>query len=875
MATAAKQLILRFPGVWFLALGFLIALVIHQAQPATAQDPKPNTQAEKPKKAPAANAQKKNPKKAQLLEAIPLRAETLALTKEGHHIDFPVAVQAEDGTTWIACLDHNGTEDRVLLASKKPDAQTIEVVTELSQPGVAHQPAIAIDGKGVIWTFWGQINEKSDTMEVLGRTYTEGTVGEIQKIAGTDAGSDSFAVAGTDSKGRVWVAWQTMRNGQADIYSRFVDTSGKWSQDIVVANSEHGEWEPRIAFDDEGQAWIAWDGPMENEFNLHLTPVSDTGPLKTFPIAPSNRYEARASIIRTADGKGFWIAGERGRVRWGLDMRGHGPEKGLNASKEILFGKFDLESQTFTEIPVGTAGKAGSPVNLPTVGIDGDGRPWIAYRYFDAKLWRMAITRYNPETQTWTARRRLENATFGQDRRSLFLGNGTNDLALCYPSDLRQTKTAQTAGVYVASLQTQLDLPEGKAEPTLRKLAETVAAVGGTTPERPLDDVHTWEHDGTKYFLAWGDLHRHTDVSNCRTGFDGCIAEHFRYAYDMAKLDFMGTTDHTDVGKIYDPYEWWHNQRMHDAFHSPGSFNTLYVYEREQKWPWGHRNIVFAQRGGPIVYIKRAYYRESPWQKEFPVRPGVDEIHPTELWDIMERYGKPVVAISHTGATRMGTDWAAYEEPIDTPLETTVEIFQGARVSYEGIGAPQPTVGLRGNEGYTANTDKETPPPPAPIEDFGSFNAGVYQNALKQGHHLGVFASSDHIAQHVSYGGVYCKTFTREGIIEAFKARRTIAATDKIYIDFTCNGEILGSSLTTSEKPRLWLKVDGTAPLKRVTIVRNEEDWKVIENLDNPTFETEVVDEEPNEGINRYYLRIEQQDGNMAWATPFWVTYSS
>ena len=80
---------------------------------------------------------------------------------------------------------------------------------------------------------------------------------------------------------------------------------------------------------------------------------------------------------------------------------------------------------------------------------------------------------------------------------------------------------------------------------------------------------------------------------------------------------------------------------MHDALHSPGEFNTVYVYEREQRWPWGHRNIVFAQRDGPIVYIKRSFYLNSPWQKTLPVDPkGTAEISPYELWDLLKKYGK-------------------------------------------------------------------------------------------------------------------------------------------------------------------------------------------------------------------------------------------
>ncbi|MFN9914223.1 MAG: hypothetical protein ACK53L_16660, partial [Pirellulaceae bacterium] len=176
--------------------------------------------------------------------------------------------------------------------------------------------------------------------------------------------------------------------------------------------------------------------------------------------------------------------------------------------------------------------------------------------------------------------------------------------------------------------------------------------------ERPRDERHTWTHQGTTYKLYWGDFHRHTDVSNCITANDGCVHEQFRYAWDMGKLDILGTSDHTDIAKIYHPYEWWLNQKMVDVFYAPGFFNSMYAYEREQKWPYGHRNMVFAQRGGPIVYIQRANYLASPWQALYPVATdGEKELSPEELWDVLVRYGKPVTAISHTGATSMGTDW--------------------------------------------------------------------------------------------------------------------------------------------------------------------------------------------------------------------------
>jgi len=283
--------------------------------------------------------------------------------------------------------------------------------------------------------------------------------------------------------------------------------------------------------------------------------------------------------------------------------------------------------------------------------------------------------------------------------------------------------------------------------------------------------------------------------------------------------------------------------------------------------------VIFPERGGPIVYINRKLYEASQWNALFPVHPGADEITPMELWDVLHKYGKEVAVISHTGATGMGTDWDRYQK-VDNTLENTVEIFQGARVSYEGLGAPQPTVGLRQGQKYTPDTasDAVIPAPPEAIVDFGEKrNNGVYQHALAKGHKLGVFASSDHISQHTSFGGVYVDENTRNGLIEGFKARRTMAATDKIFVEFSCNGQPMGSIFEASGKSELKFAVNGTASIKRVTLVRNETNYQVY-YPGKKEFDATFTDPAPLEGENRYYLRVEQVDGNMAWSSPVWVT---
>ena len=68
--------------------------------------------------------------------------------------------------------------------------------------------------------------------------------------------------------------------------------------------------------------------------------------------------------------------------------------------------------------------------------------------------------------------------------------------------------------------------------------------------------------------------------------------------------------------------------------------------------------------------------------------------------------------------------------------------------------------------------------------------------------------------------------------------------------------------------------MDGTAKLKRVTVIRNEKNWKVFDSIEGKLFEKELEDDAMLEGENRYYLRVEQEDGNMAWSSPVWVTRS-
>ncbi len=836
-----------------------------------------------------------------------LLSETHVLRADDRQADFPTLAVDAEGTPHVAYVEWDTQQDTLHVAKLSGGFLTDELT--IGEPGIIHQPALATDGSGTLHVVWSQVNE-DNVMDLHTAQVLDGKA-EVMTLARSPKGGNVFAKAATDAAGKVWVVWQGMRGGLSDIFCRVFDPATReWSAEIQVTADAGGQWEPCVVFA-EGAAWILFDSSLGNEFNICATPIDAALKVgETKSLIATDRYEGRVSAIGASDGKGIWVACERGNQQWGLDTRAESHPMGLNGRKDTVFVYWDLASDVVEELPTPDGLFADLPppppyvpelrsddpkavekakaraearlkgltenarkkgllapndlgaLNLPHLMLDAAGRPWLIVRYFKSYCWTLALTRYDAATQSWTEPVVVPESTYSQDRQTSHALAPDGSLWITWPSDLRTSKLQKNSGIHLAKVATDVEVPLIVAPPA--NVREPFAAyVNEVTPERDREERHTLTHEGITYHLYWADYHRHTDVSNCVTANDGCVQEQYRYALDMGKLDSLGISDHTDIAKIYTPYEWWLNQKMVDVFHAPGFFLGMYAYEREQAWPHGHRNVIFAQRGGPVVYIQRQNYLESPWQATFPIATeGGIELTPQELWDVLVRYGKPVSVISHTGAAVGGTDWDLINT-IDHRVENIIEIYQGARVSYEGKGAPQPTVGMRKGGKYIAPLGR-------PIATYKGYDNGVYQHALKVGHKLGVWADSDHISTHTSYGGVYVKEFTREGIIEGLNARRTIAATDKIFIDFSCNDNLLGTEVIVTGKPVLKFAIDGTASIKRVTLIRNEQDYQQWEP-NAKTFEQLFTDESPAEGENRYYLRVEQSDGNMAWSSPVWV----
>jgi hypothetical protein len=318
---------------------------------------------------------------------------------------------------------------------------------------------------------------------------------------------------------------------------------------------------------------------------------------------------------------------------------------------------------------------------------------------------------------------------------------------------------------------------------------------------------------------------------------DGTLLDCYRYALDAAELDFLGVTDHNGMGGPDVEYINWLMQQMADLFTLPGAFTPLYSYERSVSYPNGHRNVLFGKRGNPTLPIPVAEQKAQQGAKS--------------LYDYLRRLGG--LAISHTSASTMGTDW----RDNDPEVEPLVEIYQGDRVSAEYEGAPKAaTAGI---------------PASAP----GGFRpAGYVWNAWAKGYKLGVQSASDHLSTHISYACTLAADVTREGLLAAMRQRHSYGATDNIILDFRlqAGGQeyLQGDIVTAPADFRLVVKVIGTAPIRQIDIIKNNTFVHNRQNLDRELSLT-YVDNQPSPGESYYYVRLIQADDQMAWSSPIWV----
>ncbi|NKB34392.1 MAG: DUF3604 domain-containing protein [Pseudomonadales bacterium] len=268
--------------------------------------------------------------------------------------------------------------------------------------------------------------------------------------------------------------------------------------------------------------------------------------------------------------------------------------------------------------------------------------------------------------------------------------------------------------------------------------------------------------------IYWGDTHGHSGYSE---GI-GTVDYFMRFARDDARLDYVTHSEH-DVS--LDAGEWDLIRRTSAEYDEPGKFIPFLGWEWTRHTRFGgHHNVLF-----------RNIEDQTPVSAlEFPVLSSLyAELH--------ERHDpNNIVVIPHAhnpGDFRQS----------DPQLEPIIEI----------------------------------------MSMHGSFQ-WFMEAYLSHGHEVGVVAASDDhlsrpgysaphrdsLAQRGGLGAVLAPERSRDAIFDGMKAKRTYATTgDRIILDFDVNGTGMGQRADYSESRSINGRAIGTAPIKSIQLLKNDE----------------------------------------------------
>jgi hypothetical protein len=767
--------------------------------------------------------------------------------------DYPSIASDRDGGLWVAWSGYHSDRDELGLRHYK-DGQWSNYLPVPGNYGDVWWPQVVVDEKQNPWVIWAQQDKNNWDIYAAGFDKQTNLWSDIERIS-DDPGVDSNPQVAITPAGDLYVVWQGFRGKTSDILLR-VRHAGKWSETYTVSHAERNNWEPSIALDSKGRAWIAWDTYRNGNYDVYLKNFERGKFGDEIPIATSPRFDARASVMADRADR-IWVAWEQGDFNWGKDVGHTNPAKykgtPLGGERELRVavyadGKLQAPKQQPDEAAI-----EGTASFQPRLFLDGNGNSGILFnRRMEGKggrsYWEQQLTFYRGDK--WSAPVPLPLSWDQPCTRGSVVAAPGGALWSVYATDNRAYATPLRpvrSQIYAAHM------PSLKAgQPVLTAPVAETEQPGLSHPDEAgdLKAIHGYraKTGGEQLQILRGDTHRHTVVSWDGSPKDGSILEFYRYMIDAAGMDWGNVSDHQGGGTYYD-YYWWINQKLTDMYYVTESYTSLYGYERGMLYPDGHRNVVSTLRSLHVLpFLRKLEFGKMRQPGEVP--PGGGEMAENDVKYLYKYLARTEsISIPHTSGTDMGTDW----RDNDPNVEPVVEIFQGARNSYEQLGGP-----------LTAKDEASSP---------GGYRPdGFVNNAWAKGYRLGVIASSDHGSTHMSYALVYSKDRSRQGIVEAIKKRHTYGATDNIVLDYHMGDHFMGDEFEAAGAQPIVIHVRGTKKVAAIHIVR---DQKIIHSV-NPAAQVADVnfrDNATTPGKHYYYVRVEQEDGQVAWSSPIWVKY--
>jgi len=739
--------------------------------------------------------------------------------------DEPAMAQAADGSIYLAYNSFRQGADSLQVARYRLMGKTFETAGNwqiLGGEGVyLLKPQVVGTGENVTIVYAA---EKEKCWDIYAATC--GPEGPGKPVAITADAAVDVKPAAAWHDGTLWIAWESSREGCRRILAASL-RDGEVSEPVALTPAGSSAYDPSVAVSESGESCVAWHGFRQNNYDVFLRRKPADG-----NWGRETRLTRAPSIDRHAvlfsRGDELWMVYENAQTERYYIGR---------TNRRRLFVAQITADGLLTPSTV-----AASPLDgrceAPNAAFDAHGRLWVA-------MLRPRLPRAGWDTVVtcladgrWLRPMPISSQK-GMDRRPGLVLQGDRAIVAFQADDMPQSwsdldhMAASTSHVYLAAIETGSVSANSamRLEPLVEsdEPFEPAAIRLARGEDMPTPAI---EYNGRRLKLFFGDLHEHTDISVCNRVGDQSSDESYQHMRDIARYDFACVTDH---GYNFNPYLWNYAAKMVRVGEDSGRFLTFLgeewtstFEEYSERHPYGfygHRNLILADPYFPRFWNARN--RQTP----------------AEVWEDLRKLGADFVHIPHQLADtgNVPTDWSF----IDEQAQPVAEIFQ-TRGSYEYKGGPR-------------EAGRTTPP--------GYF----LQDAWARGIVIGVIAAPDHGG---GYGKacVFAPELTREAILEAIRRRHCYGTTAaKIFLDVRVNGHLMGEKLETPAGESVKLEIVARCPgeIGRIDVFRNNQCLHT-QAPEGCEAHLAYIDHDPLPGRSYYYVRVIQQDEEIAWSSPVW-----
>jgi hypothetical protein len=790
---------------------------------------------------------------------------------------YPALAFDAAGRLWLARVVMGEADDAVVVRSRGVGGWGPD--TTLAR-GIEGAPKLLADGADV-WVVWQ--GRRGGDWNVYARRFSGGRWRAEERVASSPA-AELHPVVAREPGGRLWVAYESIEAGSFAIEAR-VREGGRWSAPVRLGGGPALDRRPALAAT-EGGAWLAWDSTRSGNPDVFLARLGTRGRV---PIAVSETpVTAHAAIddspslaVDATDGT-VWVGWNsmRGHARDPLRTDRHSGDAFVRAWKD---NRWLAPPSPYAEARPGqvsfgavvkTPRDAVDPYwhwkqtqNYPVVALDARRRLWVIWRTDATGAHNFDLWGRVWDAERWSDELHLTSDYGGRDEWPSLALSAAGELWLAWegqpdpaggggPSlgrgdvDVFNTLAAPNA-VFLGRL--EAPTAGGTAAPLAPAAPDVFARDEqrlGPVSGPPAGGVAT---DDGRYRIYFGDPHSHSILSDAKTGHPDQV---LYLARDHLGLDYAVVSDHSEMGRLQHT-EYAEIRAVARAFTERGRFLSFSGFEWTAGARYGHRVVLFKQDETPQLAFSSA---------------DGDTIE--ELYALARRHDG-LMSPHHTAHATWGRWDPEHHDPV---VEPNFEICSWhGRFEFYG----NPWEGRRQVPGHQ------------------------YQDQLRRGRKVGVMGASDTHHLQPGEGGltaVLAEELDRGPVFEAVRRRRIYATTgDKVVLEFSANGAPMGEEIDAAGEVVLKVRVEGTAAVDRVEIVKDLVDtFAAVRIEQNPGGADGVFmlydpalpgggERLALEDMSRlrftmrdrgaagrehaYYVRVTQTNGQQAWSSPIWVRF--